>query len=703
MFGKDHPIQSAKDDALGRARFAQALGEAILSQEPQASVVIGLFGQWGSGKSSIINMAVEHIESQAVQVSEKARPIVVRFNPWYFSDQNQLLSRFFDSLLAGLNKPNYAKKLQKASRLMKTYAAVFKPLGLVPTAGGKIAGLLSKGGETVSTIADWASSRLGDLDKQRESLDKMLAEQPHKIIVAIDDIDRLTGAETRQVFQLVKSLANFPNATYLLAFDREVVEKHLAEFHQGNGQAFLEKIVQVPFTIPQTPTDEVHRLLKSKLYAFLQQSAGTTWNPGDLQNIFHFGIKRLVRNLRDVIRYTNVVSFNLNVVKGEISPIDVFGITCIQVFEPGVFEALRTCRTLLTEKSDENSQGRRLGQQEGVTLLNSIVTQQKRGSEEPLVNILRVLFPKVEALQHAQGHLNFEPNPEWRIQKRLCWPSNFDLFFRTSLPRGEFSSADVERICSLAVELPSLVTFVEQIRNEGRTRQFLETINQYAGHKRVPADSATNLVSALIDLGDSICDSTVDGQDDDVFEIDLPRLLALTLTKLCSCILDEETEREVVKKAIQGSGRSPFTLAYLIRHKHFNREELKADVKAKIRVFAKNGTLFKHSRVMAILAAWEELGEKAEVTAALRQIEDSDEYLLCYLGCYLHYDAFPPDKMGYYTPRPPKMNGNSLKGQIDVPKAIERMTALRNSARFAALTAREKDTLTAFLNPDSHK
>ena len=59
MFKPDQPIQSSKDDILGRSSFAKSLGDAVLSYTEKESIVVGLFGEWGSGKTSIINMMLE--------------------------------------------------------------------------------------------------------------------------------------------------------------------------------------------------------------------------------------------------------------------------------------------------------------------------------------------------------------------------------------------------------------------------------------------------------------------------------------------------------------------------------------------------------------------------------------------------------------------------------------------------------------------
>ena len=90
MFHSDQPIKNLTEDLFGRNFFAEAVANAILSYQREDSVSIGLFGEWGSGKTSIINMMVEKIRS----ISPPNEPIIIKFNTWNFSDQNQLIQQF---------------------------------------------------------------------------------------------------------------------------------------------------------------------------------------------------------------------------------------------------------------------------------------------------------------------------------------------------------------------------------------------------------------------------------------------------------------------------------------------------------------------------------------------------------------------------------------------------------------------------------
>ena len=100
---------------------------------------------------------------------------------------------------------------------------------------------------------------------QKEKLIKELKKKKKKIIVVIDDIDRLSNEQIRMVFQLVNQVAGLPNVLYLLSMDKDVVVRALKNVQDCNGEEYLEKIVQVPFTIPKLDKDKVLDLFLYKI------------------------------------------------------------------------------------------------------------------------------------------------------------------------------------------------------------------------------------------------------------------------------------------------------------------------------------------------------------------------------------------------------------------------------------------------------
>jgi len=89
QFSADRPIGSREEDLLGRASFADSLAAAIKGWKGNDSLVIALYGPWGSGKSSVKNMVLQSLRSAEVD-----SPLIVEFNPWQWSGQNQLVKVF---------------------------------------------------------------------------------------------------------------------------------------------------------------------------------------------------------------------------------------------------------------------------------------------------------------------------------------------------------------------------------------------------------------------------------------------------------------------------------------------------------------------------------------------------------------------------------------------------------------------------------
>ena len=89
MYLEDTPIKKQEEDLLHRKNFAKRLGKSLIDTQTKEGYCIGLYGPWGSGKSSVVNMILEEINSITKKSNDK--PIVMYFNPWNFSSSEQLL------------------------------------------------------------------------------------------------------------------------------------------------------------------------------------------------------------------------------------------------------------------------------------------------------------------------------------------------------------------------------------------------------------------------------------------------------------------------------------------------------------------------------------------------------------------------------------------------------------------------------------
>ena len=117
----------------------------------------------------------------------------------------------------------------------------------------------------------------------------------------MDDIDRLRPSEIRQVFQLVKANADFPNFVYFLPFQRDLIEKALNDNGSTDGEKFLEKIIQVGFDIPGISQSDVDNVLEEKLNVlFADEFSGQTFDKERWVNIYYDGVRHYLTDLRRV-------------------------------------------------------------------------------------------------------------------------------------------------------------------------------------------------------------------------------------------------------------------------------------------------------------------------------------------------------------------------------------------------------------------
>ena len=92
MFYSDRPINSGNEDKLNRKGFARLLARTLVNLDSKDTFTVGLFGKWGCGKTSLVNMTLEEIENIQAEDELKKEIIIVHFEPWNFTDTNQLLT-----------------------------------------------------------------------------------------------------------------------------------------------------------------------------------------------------------------------------------------------------------------------------------------------------------------------------------------------------------------------------------------------------------------------------------------------------------------------------------------------------------------------------------------------------------------------------------------------------------------------------------
>lgn len=624
MFKPDVPIKKSRDDLLGRSAFAISFAEAILSYSETESIVTGLYGKWGTGKSSVINMCIEHINSESKETRSTLKPIVIEFNPWNFSDQNQLISQFFIQLSAGLKKIDKGEDAIRIANQLEVYSTFFLPLSLIPDPiVGPIALIISKVlGKTGKAAKKWGELKKMDLSATRKDLNKHLKNLGQKIIIFIDDIDRLNSTEVRQIFQLVKLLGDFPNTIYVLSFDAEIVIEALKEVQAGVGEEYLEKIVQIPFQLPLTDAESVYKYLSGSIDKILDGIPEESWDKSYWGNIYHSGFKYFFTNLRDVTRFINVLRFGLTPIKQDVNAIDFIALTALQVFEPDVYKSIASNKGLFSGLFNELSNGE-VQQVSARKQCDSILVLAKRLDTEKLKEYLLRIFPKLEKIyknqSYAEGFLS-----EWRRAGRACSPDKFDIYFKLCIPAGDFSESELKALLSKASDRLSFSSTIIKLRDKNRIDRFLNRIYDFLD-TGISTEHICNVVYVLLDL----CDTFPNEENFPSFGPSLQ--VSDILSRLITRVDSQEARYQIISDAFyqaENSLYAPITLLYVLGRNHGkwgsdNQEQLEPEdcryvsarrlneleilVLNKIRDWAKSGKLTNHSNLLSILYRWKDL------------------------------------------------------------------------------------------------
>lgn len=486
-YNSDKPIESSEQDLLGRTIFSKQLGEAIYKYDGKDGLVIGVFGKWGTGKTSILNMVVNEINY--LSDNDDDSPIIVKFSPWNYSDKDNLISIFFRVLKNRLDMDKDEETRKKIGKALTDYSDALDALSLVPMVGSGLATIL----KTIAKAQGAELSKEVDIDTTKENLETVLDDTNQKIIVIIDDIDRLTNTQIRDIFQLVKQVGNFPNIIYVLSMDRDVVCRALESVHNIDGADYLEKIVQIPFEIPALMKLKLREIFLTKLEDTVKAiSDKSKIDQSYWSEVFTYCIEPYIKTLRDVNRVINTFQFRYKIFYEETSLEDMVALTTIEVLEPQLYQWIAGNKDLLCS-TYSHSLSTILRNKENYRI--SICEEFKKlGINTDIgIKFLTTLFP-VFADDIDENRVRYTSS-NIRETMRVAQEERFDSYFMFDL-KGIPVPRYVINDCINEMALNNLITTITQINNDGNMEYFIDELRSLVD--TIPYDRLRLLSSVIL-------------------------------------------------------------------------------------------------------------------------------------------------------------------------------------------------------------
>jgi hypothetical protein len=221
-FIADEEIGDEKDDLLASEGQAKSFAETVLASGAHSGLVFGVDGPWGVGKTSFINLAERYWESAGEKV------IVCRFEPLRYATEPDLADRLIRDLTAAIQSKVFAPEFRPAA---SRYSRLIKGKADVSFLGFKLS--MEPSQETVDELLD--------------DIDEVLRRIGRRVIIVIDDLDRLDAKTTNNVLFATRRTFKLSQATYVLCYDTEVLAGSKDE--GSRAREFLEKFVTVKLSL----------------------------------------------------------------------------------------------------------------------------------------------------------------------------------------------------------------------------------------------------------------------------------------------------------------------------------------------------------------------------------------------------------------------------------------------------------------------
>ncbi len=427
-YSSDAPVSTEDEDIFSRWKFSERVAQVIANRRDPSSIVIGLYGRWGDGKTSVLNFI-----EQSLNANDDV--ICIKFNPWRFGTEDQLLMGFFNQIAEALDD-----KLETSGDTLKDIGKkVISPLASLAGIGGV--------GEIATSFIS-----MPNINTFKTRTEQLLEKSQKRVLILIDDVDRLDKTEIHALFRLVKLTADFKYTSYILAFDKDIVASSLQDRYstsQGNsGEAFLEKIIQVPLHLPYID--------KQTLRGFCFQGVDTALELANIQltdeqaqefaHNFVSAFDSCITTPRKAKLYGNILTFSLPILKGEVNPVDLMLIEGIRAFYPRLYESIRDNEKLFVGTFSTSSNSGQDADKELIKkLIDNALSKTTSNNKEDLKEVLKNLFPKLQAVYGRTYHAG-DSHKIWNDNQRICSKNYFSRYFGYSVSPSDISDVAVTQV-----------------------------------------------------------------------------------------------------------------------------------------------------------------------------------------------------------------------------------------------------------------
>ena len=273
----DYPIESPDEDKFDYYIEAKHIADTLSQLSENKSVSVAVLSPWGYGKTSFVNLikyAIRHGNDNKPLFEHK----IVEFNPRQSKEVSSIQEDFFKALTDAFPNESSLRKMI-GNYLENIGIQDLHPIAKVFTR------IIKRGKDDMTNAVNTALDGLGK-----------------RLIVFIDDFDRLTDVEIIEVLKLIDKNAAFRHTVFITAYDESAVSKALKKYEGDNGIAYIDKFFTLRFHLPLRSE---HSIVNT-VYQTLQNKVGGEKDLLPVMNKRYWIVAECVRSLRDVKNFCNM-------------------------------------------------------------------------------------------------------------------------------------------------------------------------------------------------------------------------------------------------------------------------------------------------------------------------------------------------------------------------------------------------------------
>lgn len=560
----DKPINKKSEDILDFDIFSRNIVNMLRTVPKNESFNFALCGEWGSGKTSIMNLSIDILEKESLYN-------IVRFNPWNVIKKENLVNEFFKQLKGVIYKETNDKKI--LIKLSNYYKILFESIPNTSFLTNLFKSLSLKFLRNNQTITT-----------QKEEIVNYLKNEysGRPILIVIDDLDRLTNDEICEVLKLIREIADFPNVLYYVLFERnQVVNAIEKELGINSGEEYLRKFFQIEWMVPVFEKEKI----KKYLFSLLEQNelCQKKFNSDMIEYydvIFDKCISEFAKNIRDIKLLFNSFQSRFYLLHRWVNLVDLLAVTCFELYKPNLLKFIMEKKMYLLQDNDfldlKNFKKTTLdiSEEKENFIKNLFYSYFEKEEFDSIETILFTLFPKFSKSCFKESDINNRTNSE--RNHHLCSSLFFNAYFLQKMDNDYVVEYGVvheivtkktgKEVHSFFMLYANQFGFLENI--------FMELSQEIANE--LPMNRIEIILRELFFLGQNLYDNLLDNH------YDINNLLNRILV-LIGQIFNKFSQKEnynlmnkIISKNVGFLNKYKFIAFFLIRNEYFYKAPQKA-------------------------------------------------------------------------------------------------------------------------------